>query len=1261
MLFTGSAAAAPKKKEDKRREKPERDEKYDLQENVFLRWLAIIIPDEAPKEVKELAEPNLAAKAIARITGKPPVQPGSRYEFFQGIIGELGDFGTKLTPSELSEHSQKAVLQLWWCILHLYWRRMAPEPLNGQKVQEALRGWCMDVCARYPEVAVVDFTSSWRDGHAFNVLLHNFDHKLVKMAEIADMSALERLEHAFAAAERLGVPRLLTGKAIYQQPRRAICRKDIPVDNFAGAYCGAEELAREFDACLEQVLAWLLEAEEECAVLSDVETHDLTAVKARFRDYETFMASLTESQDTVGRVLHRGQLLCQKSETEEERNGIQDQLELVNSRWESLRALAMERQSVLQNALTGLQQKQLNEICGWLADTETLIKAAGPLGKPRIWRCASSFVAVVDEAEAENGEMSVTQLENTLRSVGQRWEAICTWAETRAQHLDGLSELISTADDTFDKLHTWIEEREKHLMRLKSAHHLEGPDEVAEQVELLQQAEAALEAEHPSFVKASQLSCELVARLEGKAGEEGQKSLDRPEKKRKVASEESEPPKKAKEAEEAQAEAEHLAEPAEEDKETAAEVLKKFVEHVERVGAEMRPLHEWCQNFSLSRRPAEARKMIQVCQGKLVEIKEQEGRVNRLQLEMERIHRNPTLSAKQLKTANDAFAEFAKDWAEIVTKISEALNVLSGHSDQDEEAVVARGIEQWIEGCDRVLNEMGKASVSERALRAKRIKEQWDLQNANLTFIQKDHLKRAILTKGLQLVGKRLQQHIAFPSTPTSSVMHTSSVRGDTDDIIQKIETALNGPWQSVGIISKLREDLGRIEKILETCRTESLPTVTVWRERCVKLSTDWTTLSDSLEDTLSCVKREQKKSVQKAIDEGDRLLETLEKTLEESESAADAESLSEHLDQIESLLEQVPDTSRLEPVVDAIDENFVRDSWQRHSASRDKISQRAKERLQQIAENVKQCERMDEIAADLDRWMPRFCGLLAARKGADISALDVPEEYKKHFSDVSVRFAEFRQPVHFEGRLEKCVDQLATIEQSIDEMTGIKLVALDNGYLEAKAVAKKLVTIDEDLKDLEGGREKLMADGILDRKEAAEIRDKIHGARRKTKELGLRAEEAVDRLDDCRILAEKLKNETKTVDRVLESLETRLEEYGRQESLLDEEKIEQMVNEWNRNESLLLSLEELERVLKAKAVDLDTRASSGERRRRAQELKTRLDAWNLTAREMNDDGDELLLEVDELHEDLLRKLDEVEAEDDPKEVSISIFSLSCS
>lgn len=52
--------------------------------------------------------------------------------------------------------------------------------------------------------------------------------------------------------------------------------------------------------------------------------------------------------------------------------------------------------------------------------------------------------------------------------------------------------------------------------------------------------------------------------------------------------------------------------------------------------------------------------MIGICQEKLVEIKEQEARVSRLQLELERIHANPRLTAADLRKANDAFEEFAK-------------------------------------------------------------------------------------------------------------------------------------------------------------------------------------------------------------------------------------------------------------------------------------------------------------------------------------------------------------------------------------------------------------------------------------------------------------------------------------------------------------------------------------------------------------------------------------------------------------------------
>ncbi|EYC34821.1 hypothetical protein Y032_1384g3857, partial [Ancylostoma ceylanicum] len=66
-----------------------------------------------------------------------------------------------------------------------------------------------------------------------------------------------------------------------------------------------EELTREFENCLEQVLTWLLEAEEELSLLDEVDENDLKTVRKQFKDFENFMASLTESQDTVGRVLHR--------------------------------------------------------------------------------------------------------------------------------------------------------------------------------------------------------------------------------------------------------------------------------------------------------------------------------------------------------------------------------------------------------------------------------------------------------------------------------------------------------------------------------------------------------------------------------------------------------------------------------------------------------------------------------------------------------------------------------------------------------------------------------------------------------------------------------------------------------------------------------------------------------------------------------------------------------------------------------------------
>ncbi|THD27896.1 Nesprin-1 [Fasciola hepatica] len=78
-----------------------------------------------------------------------------------------------------------------------------------QWVQEIFNGFFWSLCRKY-EVKVNDFGPSWRDGIAFNAMVHNIDSRLVRMEDLKQRSHRENLEHAFSQAEaHLGIPRLL--------------------------------------------------------------------------------------------------------------------------------------------------------------------------------------------------------------------------------------------------------------------------------------------------------------------------------------------------------------------------------------------------------------------------------------------------------------------------------------------------------------------------------------------------------------------------------------------------------------------------------------------------------------------------------------------------------------------------------------------------------------------------------------------------------------------------------------------------------------------------------------------------------------------------------------------------------------------------------------------------------------------------------------------------------------------------------------------
>lgn len=466
-----------------------------------------------------------------------------------------------INSNDLADGNSKITLGLLWHIIQHSWQIFAADQeLNYKEMalQDVLKRWCHYSAQNYPDVSVRNFTSSWQDGLAFNAVLHYYSPDAFDFDAVRQMDPPSRLAHAFGFAEkRLNVQRLLdledvlgekidkksimtyllllfqvlphdtlatdeavatpvsspspVTKEVPKIPQRGSKKTkkraaEEPPQSPTEATDGGASL-KEYQMCLEEVLTWLLEAEERLSVFEPISLDNVEIVKNQFKQHEEFMLSLTQSQGGVGDALHSGQLLLQSGQlNSSEMESVQKQMALVNEKWESLRRGAMERQAVLQEKLMTLQQSQLDNMRSWLEDMESEINKSASIAidpdivkeqteKHKLFQekiekqqtmvnSLSSFVAVVDESQ--QAEENYQELENTLQDIGKRWMALCQWAEKRAGRLEGLEGSLRALGVEQRHFTDWLDLREAALGSLRSAHHLTNPKEVLEQVQNLQ-------------------------------------------------------------------------------------------------------------------------------------------------------------------------------------------------------------------------------------------------------------------------------------------------------------------------------------------------------------------------------------------------------------------------------------------------------------------------------------------------------------------------------------------------------------------------------------------------------------------------------------------------------------------------------------------------------------------------------------------------------------------------------------------------------
>ncbi|XP_053728438.1 dystrophin isoform X6 [Synchiropus splendidus] len=204
------------------------DEREDVQKKTFTKWVNSQLAKTAKPPVEDLfsdlCDGRRLLELLEGLVGHDLVRLERGFtrvhslnnvnralQILQKNNVELVNIGA----ADIVDGNHKLILGLIWSII-LHWQvkdvmKDVMAGLQQTNSEKILLSWVRQNTRQYPQVNVVNFSSSWNDGLAFNALIHSHRPELFEWSSVeAKTSAIDRLEHAFSKAEQhLGIERLL--------------------------------------------------------------------------------------------------------------------------------------------------------------------------------------------------------------------------------------------------------------------------------------------------------------------------------------------------------------------------------------------------------------------------------------------------------------------------------------------------------------------------------------------------------------------------------------------------------------------------------------------------------------------------------------------------------------------------------------------------------------------------------------------------------------------------------------------------------------------------------------------------------------------------------------------------------------------------------------------------------------------------------------------------------------------------------------------
>lgn len=441
---------------------------------------------------------------------------------------------------------------IWTIILRFQIQDISVETEDNKEkksAKDALLLWCQMKTAGYPNVNIHNFTTSWRDGMAFNALIHKHRPDLIDFDKLKKSNAHYNLQNAFNLAEQhLGLTKLLDPEDIsvdhpdeksiityvvtyyhYFSKMKALAVEGKRIGKVLDNAIETEKMIEKYESLASDLLEWI---EQTIIILNNRKfANSLVGVQQQLQAFNTYRTvekppKFTEKGNLevlLFTIQSKMRANNQKVYMPREGKLISD----INKAWERLEKAEHERELALRNEL--IRQEKLEQLARrfdrkaamretWLSENQRLVSQDNfGFDLPAVEAATKkheaietdiaayeervqAVVAVARELEAENYH-DIKRITARKDNVIRLWEYLLELLRARRQRLEmnlGLQKIFQEMLYIMD----WMDEMKVLLLSQDYGKHLLGVEDLLQKHALVE-ADISIQAERVRGVNAS--------------------------------------------------------------------------------------------------------------------------------------------------------------------------------------------------------------------------------------------------------------------------------------------------------------------------------------------------------------------------------------------------------------------------------------------------------------------------------------------------------------------------------------------------------------------------------------------------------------------------------------------------------------------------------------------------------------------------------------------------------------------------------------